>query len=254
MIGLFNSSSKSKASTRPILPSIDESLYPLRWPSEDRSETGVVFESPQVLLAAILAGEQLLDQQDFWQIRYANNVYPEWVNFTVFGRYVQRSFAAFYRQSEDDFNSGMPALLRYELMRHAQYLPESQTLFFGGKLPLQARQDKLFNTTLNPCTAIANATKSNHSSTKNQAVFNHATVNQVIVNQVFVNQVIIKSPRVTAFAVRHNKRTSERLRSDVMVLDFADLRLVNEQKIAASYSALSQNKDQSIVLRHYELR
>lgn len=249
MIGLFNSSSNSKASTRPILPSIDESLYPLRWSAEDKAEAGAVFESPQALLTALLADDQLLDQQDFWQILHANKVYQEWVNFTVFGRYVQRSFAAFYRQSEDNFNSGMPELLRHELMRHAQYLPESQTLFFGGKLPLQARQDKLFNTTLNPCTAIAHATKPNHSPTNNQAI-----INQVFVNQVFVNQVIVKSPRVTAFAVRHNKRTSERLRSEVMVLDFADLRLVNEQQIAAPNLALSQNKDQAVVLRNYELR
>lgn len=244
MIGLFNSSSNSKASTRPILPSIDESLYPLRWPAEDKADGGVVFESPQALLTAILAGEQLLNQQDFWQILHANKVYQEWVNFTVFGRYVQRSFAAFYRQSEDNFNSGMPELLRHELMRHAQYLPESQTLFFGGKLPLQARQDKFFNTTLNPCTALAYASKPSHSPTKHQA----------IINQVFVNQVTVKSPRVTAFAVRHSKRTSERLRSEVMVLDFADLRLVNEQEIVASNSALSHIEDRLIVLRNYELR
>ncbi|WP_131669300.1 hypothetical protein [Psychrobacter pygoscelis] len=244
MIGLFNSSSNSKASTRPILPSIDESLYPLRWPAEDKADGGVVFESPQALLTAILAGEQLLNQQDFWQILHANKVYQEWVNFTVFGRYVQRSFAAFYRQSEDNFNSGMPELLRHELMRHAQYLPESQTLFFGGKLPLEARQDKLFNTTLNPCTALACANKPSHSPTKHQA----------IINQVFVNQVTVKSPRVTAFAVRHSKRTSERLRSEVMVLDFADLRLVNEQEIVASNSALSHIEDRLIVLRNYELR
>lgn len=244
MIGLFNSSSNSKASTRLILPSIDESLYPLRWPAEDKADGGIVFESPQALLTAILAGEQLLNQQDFWQILYANKVYQEWVNFTVFGRYVQRSFAAFYRQSEDNFNSGMPELLRHELMRHAQHLPESQTLFFGGKLPLQARQDKLFNTTLNPCTALACASKPSHLPTKHQA----------IINQVFVNQVTVKSPRVTAFAVRHSKRTSERLRSEVMVLDFADLRLVNEQEIAASNSALSHIEDRLIILRNYELR
>lgn len=247
MIGLFNSNSNSKTSTRPILPSLDDSLYPLRWPPEDKAGEGVVFESPQALFIAILAGEHPLNQQAFWQILHANKVYQDWVNFTVFGRYVQRSFAAFYRQSEDNFNSGMPDLLRHELMRHAQYLPESQTLFFGGKLPLKARQDKLINTTLNPCTAIANAQRAIEASAQ-------TAINKIGGKQAIVNQIIIKNARVSAFAVRHNKRTSERLRSEVMILDFADLRLIKEDNIVTEGLSLTKNQVSPILLRHYELR
>ncbi len=50
------------------------------------------------------------------------------------------------------------------------------------------------------------------------------------------------------FPIRHNKRTSERTRNEVLILDFNDLRLVDEQSIERS------NTDSSLLLRFYELR
>lgn len=249
MIKLFSLFTKSSSPTRFILPSLDDSLYPLdwQWPNREQVdinkatigqleiEPAVTFHSPQQLLHALVAEAStgLVDsiaQQQFCHHLYTNDVYQQWVNFTVFGRYIQRSFAAFYQQSEDSFNADMPEILRHELMRHAQYLPLEQTLFFAGKLSLKVRQDKLLMTTLNPFTALIEAQKM-------------ASSTQV---PLIVNSVISKSAQVTAFAVRHHTRTRERLRSEVMILDFTDLRLVEEQELGQG--------SKPILLRHYQLR
>ena len=59
------------------------------------------------------------------------------------------------------------------------------------------------------------------------------------------------------FPLRHNKRTSERIRNEILILDFNDLRLVDEQIVekeleVQSNIALSEKK--TILLRFYELR
>lgn len=253
MINLFShliNSPSQRSSDRPILPNLDSSLYPLYW--QVRGDNGIdddhlvqslgdsqMVDSANALLMALVTGEIVMDAQEFWQIIQANDIYQDWVNFTVFGRYVQRSFAAFYRQSEDNFNSGMPELLRYELLRHAQYLPQKQALFFAGKLPAQVRQEKLATLTLNPCTMLKDAIEAR----------------QVTgANAVIVNQVLTTSDKVTAFAVRHNKRTSERLRCEVMVLDFQELRLVKEQEIDDVSLYHGHPDNCPVVLRHYQLR
>jgi hypothetical protein len=55
------------------------------------------------------------------------------------------------------------------------------------------------------------------------------------------------------FPIRHNKRTSERTRNEVLILDFRDLRLVNEEVIETSEIKKS-NIAETILLRYYELR
>ncbi|WP_261871133.1 hypothetical protein [Psychrobacter sp. JCM 18901] len=50
-------------------------------------------------------------------------------------------------------------------------------------------------------------------------------------SKLIINQITITDKQVLGFAIRHNKRTSERLRNEVLILDFQDLRLVNEQAI-----------------------
>ena len=285
---------------RPTLPSLDDSLYPLHWPSVDsqtlidstsldrlshldsphhfnstshlnKPHSTLIFTTPSELITAIIKGQVALDLTSFWQVLINNDIYQEWVNFTVFGRYIQRSFAAFYQQSEDNFNSGMPELLKHELKRYAQYLPLEQTLFVGGKLPNQARQDKLLVTTLNPFKAWADTTVLSNNSSPKSSVSNKSTSNSSYpnrtspnssspnANNAIINQITVKSSKVVGFAVRHNKRTSERWRSEVMVLDFNDLRLVKEQEIAVNTHLLDNKTTlddpaQSVILRHYELR
>ena len=66
-----------------------------------------------------------------------------------------------------------------------------------------------------------------------------------------INQIVVKGKHVLGFPIRHNKRTSERLRNEVLILDFQDLRLVNEENVS---SKKRSNIKESILLRSYELR
>lgn len=240
MIKLFGNKSQQRVAARPTLPSLEDSLYPLAWPCVSHlTRDNLQFYGSEDVLTAIIATKAVPSQQQYYQLLYTNEVYQQWINFTVFGRYIQRSFAAFHSQSEDSFNADMPDILRYELMRHSQYLPIEQGLFFGGKLPLQVRKDKLLTTTLNPWSALISAQRSAK-----------ATSNAPLI----VNNVKIKGKEVLAFAVRHNKRTSERLRSEVMVLDFKELRLVEEREIIAANPRLIDSKNSPVIVRDYELR
>ena len=218
--------------SKPTLPELDSSLYPQVWEQQN-------FDDPQALLIAMLTEGLIIDPKAFTKLLIANDVYQQWINFTIFGRYIQRTFAAFYQQSEDSFNMDIPALFRHELMRHAQYLPLEQVVFVAGNMPISARRDKLFTTTINPATAVVGAQKLNQPSKKS------ATSNS---QQLIINHIQIKSKQVIGFAIRHNKRTSERTRNEVLILDFHDLRLVDEQSIEGS------NIGSPILLRYYELR
>lgn len=211
--------------SRPTLPELDESLYPQVWKQQR-------FDSAPSFLMALLKGDIDLEPIAFTKQLLANDTYQQWINFTVFGRYIQRSFAAFYQQSEDSFNMDIPALFRTELMRHTQFLPLDQILFVAGDIPKSARTDKLFTTTLNPVTAIKAKPKSA----------------SIIHYQPVINQIRVASKQVVGFAIRHNKRTSERTRNEVLILDFNDLRLVEEQEIHRSNTAVTT------LLRFYELR
>ncbi|WP_261871134.1 hypothetical protein [Psychrobacter sp. JCM 18901] len=113
--------------SRSTLPLLDSSLYPQVWQQQ-------TFTSPQALLLsmlfATLSRDITIDASAFTKQLLADDVYQEWINTTVFGRYLHCNFTAFYQQTEDSFNTDMPALFRQELVRHAQYLPLDQVLFF----------------------------------------------------------------------------------------------------------------------------
>ncbi|MDX2375096.1 hypothetical protein NJD71_13335 [Psychrobacter sp. PP-21] len=217
--------------SKSILSSLDSSLYPQVWEQQ-------TFTSPQALLLSMLNNEVTVDASAFTKQLLANNIYKEWINTTVFGRYLHRNFTAFYQQTEDSFNIDMPSLFRQELMRHTQYLPLTQVLFFAGDMPKSVRQTKLLTTTVNPATAIVNAQKSSKTSVTNAS-------------RVVINQITITGKQVLGFAIRHHKRTSERLRNEVLIMDFQDLRLVNEITIE---DIKKSNIEGSILLRSYELR
>lgn len=213
------------------LPLLDSRLYPQVWQQQ-------TFTTPQALLTAMLMAEDMPNANAFTQQLLDNEVYQDWINSTVFGRYLHRNFTAFYRQTEDSFNTDMPALFRRELMRHAQYLPLEQVLFFAGAIPKSVRRTKLLTTTVNPATAVMNAQKIN-----GKAALSHATL--------IINQIIVTGREVLGFPIRHNKRTSERTRNGVLILDFQELRLVNEDNVIAKKRS---NIDATILLRSYELR
>ena len=225
--------------SRSTLPLLDSSLYPQVWQQQ-------TFTSPQALLlsmlSATLSREVTIDASAFTKQLLANDVYQEWINTTVFGRYLHRNFTAFYQQTEDSFNTDMPALFRQELVRYAQYLPLGQVLFFAGDMSKSVRQAKMLTTTVNPATTIINTQKMSHNLAQN------LTVNT---SRLIINQITITGKQVLGFAIRHNKRTSERLRNEVLILDFQDLRLVNEQAIE---DIKKSNIDDSILLRSYEMR
>ena len=213
------------------LPSLDSSLYPQIWQQQ-------TLLNPQALLMAMLTADITLEANAFTRQLLANDTYQEWINSSVFGRYLQRNFTAFSQQTEDSFNIDMPSLFRQELMRHAQYLPLEQVLFFAGDLPKSVRQTKVLSTTVNPATVIINA----------QKVSAKSTINNLTM---IINQIVIRGKQVLGFPIRHNKRTSERLRNEVLILDFQDLRLVNEMNTIAKKRS---NIDETILLRSYELR
>ena len=214
-----------------MLPLLDSSLYPQIWQQKK-------FTNPQALLLAMLTIDITADADAFTKQLLKNDTYQNWINSSIFGRYLQRNFTAFSQQTEDSFNADMPLLFRQELMRHAQYLPLEQVLFFAGDMPKSVRQIKVLSTTVNPATAIINAQKLSAKSTINNPTM-------------IINQIVIRGKQVLGFPIRHNKRTSERLRNEVLILDFQDLRLVNEMNIRGKKRS---NIDETILLRSYELR
>ena len=214
-----------------MLVLLDSSLYPQSWQRQ-------TFTNPQALLLAMLTADITVDADAFTKQLLKNDTYQEWINSSVFGRYLQRNFTAFSQQTEDGFNADMPLLFRQELMRHAQYLPPEQVLFFADDMPKSVRQIKVLSTTLNPATAIINAQQLSAKSSINNPTM-------------IINQIVIRGKQVLGFPIRHNKRTSERTRNEVLILDFQDLRLVNEMNIRGKKRS---NIDETILLRSYELR
>lgn len=210
---------------------LDSSLYPQSWQQQ-------IFTNPRALLLAMLMTENMPDAEAFTKQLLANDVYQDWINSSVFGRYLHRNFTAFYRQTEDSFNTDMPALFRRELMRHAQCLPIEQVLLFAGDLAKSVRQTRVLITTLNPATAIIDAQKVSAKSTMNNPTM-------------IINQIVIKGKQVLGFPIRHNKRTSERTRNEVLILGFQELRLINEENVIAKKRS---NIEATILLRSYELR
>ena len=231
--------------SRPTLSALDGSLYPIVWQQQ-------TFTDSHRLLMALITDSITLDAEDFAHWLLANDTYQQWINATVFGRYIQRQFAAFYHQSEDSFNIEIPTLFRNELCRYGQYLPLEQVLFVAGNIAKKTRQEKLFTTTLNPATVWIDAQQLTQDESKLASVVSQPpTINQPIVNQSIINQIQVKGSQVLSFPIRHNKRTSDRLRNEVLILDFHDLRLVSEIKVIVKKRS---NIESTILLRTYELR
>lgn len=222
------------------LPQLDSSLYPQVW------QQGI-FADPQSLLIAMLTGLITPDPYDFAKQLQANDTYQEWINSSIFGRYIQHNFAAIYNQSEDSFNMDIPALFRKELLRHGQYLPLEQILFVAGSMPKNVRHEKFFTTTINPATVIVGAQKLRQNT--------HKPIS-INTQELIINQIQIKGRQVLGFPIRHNKRTSERIRNEILIMGFDNLRLVDERTL---YNDNNNDNEQSstgnpIVLRCYELR
>ena len=232
------------------LAELDSSLYAQIWEQQ-------TFSNAQLLLLAMINGNITPDPYVFTKTLQDNEVYQDWINATVFGRYIQRSFAAFYQQTEDSFNTELPALFRHELHRYGQYLPQEQILFVAGKIPDSARHEKLFTTTINPATAVLTAQQL--SQLTNKPTFLNS--NKPNTQDIIVNQIRVTGKQVLGFPLRHNKRTSERIRNEVLILDFNDLRLVDEQivnqekqKELEGHSNIVLSENNPILLRCYELR
>ena len=228
------------------LAELDSSLYAQIWEQQ-------TFSNAQLLLLAMINGNITPDPYVFTKTLQDNEVYQDWINATVFGRYIQRSFAAFYQQTEDSFNTELPALFRHELHRYGQYLPQEQILFVAGKIPDSARHEKLFTTTINPATAVLTAQQL--SQLTNKPTFLNS--NKPNTQDIIVNQIRVTGKQVLGFPLRHNKRTSERIRNEVLILDFNDLRLVDEQIVEKELEGQSNivlSENNPILLRCYELR
>lgn len=245
MLSFFNR--RKTAQLPPALPYLDSIFYPLTWQKH-------IFESaPHFLLHLIdnlsvetsdpsslaipndiqyTVSNLAVYQKQFSQLLLQQPLYQEWINFTVFGHYVQRSFSAFYQQTEDVFNAEMPEILKYELMRHTQRLPKGQVLLVGGKLPLSVRREKLLITTLNPFKAIVDA----------------LTVAPLVHSPYVINIITANSDKVKAFAVKHNKYTSEGGRNKVMILDFNHL-ILTEEKTHKN----NAQSEPSYLIRHYSI-
>lgn len=231
---------------RSTLAELDSSLYAQIWEQQ-------TFSNAQLLLLAMLNGSITADPYAFTKTLQDNEVYQDWINATVFGRYIQRSFAAFYQQTEDSFNTELPALFRHELHRYGQYLPQEQILFVAGKIPDSARHEKLFTTTINPATAVLTAQQLPQLT--NKPTFLNS--NKPNTQDIIVNQIRVTGKQVLGFPLRHNKRTSERIRNEVLILDFNDLRLVDEQVVEKELEGQSNivlSENNPILLRCYELR
>ena len=227
------------------LSALDSSLYPIVWQQQ-------TFTDAHSLLMALITDRITLDAEDFADWLLANDIYQHWINATVFGRYIQRQFAAFYQQSEDSFNIEIPTLFRNELCRYGQYLPLEQVLFVAGSIPKKTRQEKIFTTTLNPVTLWIDAQKLTQDEDKLASMNSQQPITyQAIANQAIINQIQVKGNQVLSFPIRHNKRTSDLIRNEVLILHFTDLRLVNEVKITAKKRS---NIECTILLRTYELR
>lgn len=219
--------------SKTTLAALDVSLYPQVWAQQTVADANA-------LLLAMLQGHICPDANAFAKRLLADDCYQQWINFTVFGRYLQRSFDAFYRQSEDSFNADLPDLFRRELMRHAQYLPQGQVLFFAGQLPSSVRQEKLLTTTINPATALLNAQKPPRPRSYQPAVQTDGII---------INQVKVTGRQVLAFPVRHNTRTRARSRNEVLILDFHDLRLVAEDTITQEVIPKPKTASNTMLMR-----
>lgn len=192
---------------------LDEQLYPIEL-------SGQCFANAKTLLLAILKNDLSISANEFAKHLAKQSVYQIWINFTVYGRYVERSFQAFYQQEKDDFNMEMSGLLLQELKRHTRCLPKNQVLFASGfsqkQLDRLAGEHRLLKVTVNPAFAVA------------QADGNTSTTVKVI------NMFCVASTGVLAVAIKPRQLTNQRHRNELLIVDFKQLRLQQEQRLTTT--------------------
>lgn len=201
---------------------LDEQLYPIEL-------SGQCFANAKTLLLAILQNDLSISANEFAKHLAKQSVYQSWINFTVYGRYVERSFQAFYQQEKDDFNMEMSGLLLQELKRHTRCLPKNQVLFASGfsqkqlsqkkfgqkQLDRLAGEHRLLNVTVNPAFAVA------------QADGDTSTVK-------VINMFCVASTGVLAVAIKPRQLTNQRHRNELLIVDFKQLRLQQEQRLTTT--------------------
>lgn len=191
---------------------LDEQLYPIEL-------SGQCFANAKTLLLAILQNDLSISANEFAKHLAKQSVYQSWINFTVYGRYVERSFQVFYQQEKDDFNMEMSGLLLQELKRHTRCLPKNQVLFASGfsqkQLDRLAGEHRLLKVTVNPAFAVA------------QADGNTSTVK-------VINMFCVASTGVLAVAIKPRQLTNQRHRNELLIVDFKQLRLQQEQRLTTT--------------------
>lgn len=201
---------------------LDNELYPLTLSS------GQNFVNAESVLMALLHGYLSISASEFAQQLTNQSAYQNWINFTVYGRYIEHSFQAFYQQDIDDFNSDMASLLLQELKRHGRQLPKGQVLFGSGfsqgQLSNAVRHDKLLNVTVNPA-----------------FVFEQLQVSAHLPK--IINIFHIHGHDVLAFAIKPKR--FQKYRNELLILDFQRLWLYKEQRIT--------HQADNVLLRYYQL-
>lgn len=202
---------------------LDEQLYPIEL-------SGQCFANAKTLLLAILQNDLSISANEFAKHLAKQSVYQSWINFTVYGRYVERSFQAFYQQEKDDFNMEMSGLLLQELKRHTRCLPKNQVLFASGfsqkqlsqrqlgqkQLDRLAGEHRLLNVTVNPAFAVAQADGDTSTTVK------------------VINMFCVASTGVLAVAIKPRQLTNQRHRNELLIVDFKQLRLQQEQRLTTT--------------------
>ena len=183
---------------------LDEQLYPIEL-------SGQCFANAKTLLLAILQNDLSISANEFAKHLAKQSVYQSWINFTVYGRYVERSFQAFYQQEKDDFNMEMSGLLLQELKRHTRCLPKNQVLFASGFSQKQLSQRQLGQKQLD------------------RLAGEHRLLN-VTVNPAFA----VASTGVLAVAIKPRQLTNQRHRNELLIVDFKQLRLQQEQRLTTT--------------------
>lgn len=202
---------------------LDEQLYPIEL-------SGQCFANAKTLLLAILKNDLSISANEFAKHLAKQSVYQSWINFTVYGCYVERSFQAFYQQEKDDFNMEMSGLLLQELKRHTRCLPKNQVLFASGfsqkqlsqkqlsqrQLDRLAGEHRLLNVTVNPAFAVAQADGDTSTTVK------------------VINMFCVASTGVLAVAIKPRQLTNQRHRNELLIVGFKQLRLQQEQRLTTT--------------------
>lgn len=212
-LGVTNDVADTTKIQKATFDALDEQLYPIEL-------SGQCFANAKTLLLAILKNDLSISANEFAKHLAKQSVYQSWINFTVYGRYVERSFQAFYQQEKDDFNMEMSGLLLQELKHHTRCLPKNQVLFASGfsqkQLDRLAGEHRLLNVTVNPAFAVAQADGDTSTTVK------------------VINMFCVASTGVLAVAIKPRQLTNQRHRNELLIVDFKQLRLQQEQRLTTT--------------------